>query len=134
MPNAEKLKPEKEKKYKTKADSFLWGLIVLIPFGWIILWMNINERRMEVERGERDKQSAITSINNYAVGTVISFIIVFIIVTAQYQQTPQPLIVFNFVAITILAVSSIRNTSKSIDIPNMIMKSPTTMMIRKSLL
>ncbi|MBR6097551.1 hypothetical protein IKP94_02245 [Candidatus Saccharibacteria bacterium] len=94
----------------TEADSTLWGLITLIPFGWIILWININGRRKEVERGVRDKESALASIKNYAAGATVGIIGYFIIMCAasqgKYVSVP------NIIAIIILAISAINNTSR----------------------
>ena len=106
----DKSKTSKEKKVKTTADSVLWGFIILIPFGWIALWVSINNRRREAEHGIRDKKSAIDSINNYAVGSVISFFIWFIYLCIQ--SSGQNIVIVNFVALIILAVSSIHNTNR----------------------
>ena len=46
-----------DKQLITKVDSAAWGLITLIPLGWIILWANINARRSEV--GKRHKKQRI---------------------------------------------------------------------------
>ena len=98
------------KKVITTADSVLWGFIILIPFGWIALWVSINNRRREVEHGIRDKKSAIDSINNYAIGSVISFFIWFIYLCVQ--SSGQNIIIVNFVALIILSASSIHNTNR----------------------
>ena len=109
----DKSKTSKEKKVKTTADSVLWGCIVLIPFGWIALWVSINNRRREAEHGIRDKKSAIDSINNYVFGSVISFFICFIYLCIQsIQSSGQNIGIVNFVALIILAVSSIHNTNR----------------------
>ena len=98
------------KKVITTADSVLWGFIILIPFGWIALWVSINNRRREAEHGIRDKKSAVDSINNYAIGTVISFFICFIYLCIQ--NSAQSVIIVNFVAPIILAVSSMHNVNR----------------------
>lgn len=98
------------KKVITTADSVLWGFIILIPFGWIALWVSINNRRREAEHGIRDKKSAVDSINNYAIGTVISFFICFIYLCIQ--NSAQSVTIVNFVALIILAVSSMHNVNR----------------------
>lgn len=110
MPVLAKSEKGNEKKVITTADSVLWGFIILIPFGWIALWVSINNRRREAEHGIRDKKSAIDSINNYAIGTVISFFIWFIYLCIQ--SSAQSVIIVNFVALIILAASSMHNVNR----------------------
>lgn len=97
MPVLAKSEKGNGKKVITTADSVLWGFIILIPFGWIALWVSINNRRREAEHGIRDKKSAVDSINNYAIGTVISFFIWFIYLCIQ--NSAQSVIIVNFVAL-----------------------------------
>lgn len=91
----------------TKVDSAAWGLIALIPFGWLLIWANINSRRSEVEKGLRDKYSAVTSIDNYIAGT-ISLIVVVTLITlaAGYALIP------NLIAIAVLLSSAYRNKKR----------------------
>ena len=98
---------------KNKPDSLLWGFIAIIPFGWIVLWANINHRRSEVEKGLRTKDSAIKSIDNYASG-VLLMIIMAIVITATLQNylpadRQHDILIINFVAIAILVISSVNN-------------------------
>jgi len=98
-----------------KADSFLWGLIVLIPFGWLALWTNINGRRKEVENGLRDKESAITSIKNYGIGAFLGLMILFCYYAAMSSSSinsGQVILIPNFIAIAVLAISSAHNISR----------------------
>lgn len=110
MPVLAKSEKGNGKKVITTADSVLWGFIILIPFGWIALWVSINNRRREAEHGIRDKKSAVDSINNYAIGTVISFFIWFIYLCIQ--NSAQSVIIVNFVALIILATSSMHNVNR----------------------
>lgn len=100
MPVLAKSEKGNGKKVITTADSVLWGFIILIPFGWIALWVSINNRRREAEHGIRDKKSAVDSINNYAIGTVISFFICFIYLCIQ--NSAQSVTIVNFVALLYL--------------------------------
>ena len=110
MPVLAKSEKGNGKKVITTADSVLWGFIILIPFGWIALWVSINNRRREAEHGIRDKKSAVDSINNYAIGVVISFFIWFIYLCTQ--SSAQSVIIVNFVALIILAASSMHNVNR----------------------
>ena len=110
MPVLAKSEKGNGKKVITTADSVLWGFIILIPFGWIALWVSINNRRGEAEYGIRDKKCAVDSINNYAIGTVISFFIWFIYLCIQ--NSAQSVIIVNFVALIILATSSMHNVNR----------------------
>lgn len=110
MPVLAKSEKGNGKKVITTADSVLWGFIILIPFGWIALWVSINNRRREAEHGIRDKKSAVDSINNYATGTVISFFICFIYLCIQ--NSAQSVTIVNFVALIILAASSMHNVNR----------------------
>lgn len=110
MPVLAKSEKGNGKKVITTADSVLWGFIILIPFGWIALWVSINNRRREAEHGIRDKKSAVDSIDNYAIGTIISFFICFIYLCIQ--NSAQSVTIVNFVALIILAVSSMHNVNR----------------------
>lgn len=96
-----------------KPDSALWGFIALLPFGWIVLWININDRRSEVEQGLRTKESAIKSIDNYALGVIFLLVLTFLMrVIIRENSLPSGwhgIVVVNIVAIIILAISSLNN-------------------------
>lgn len=60
-----------------KADSWLWGLSVLLPFvGPVTLLILINDRRRNAKYGVMTKQAAETSIRNYCTGFLIAQLLV----------------------------------------------------------
>lgn len=105
-----------EKPTITNPDGAEWGFITLIPFGWLILWANINSRRKEVEKGIRDKESAVASIKNYAIGAAISLAVLFIYFLVSNSNSA--IVVPNFIALFVLTTSILHNIFRIYDFNN----------------
>lgn len=78
----------KQKVQKTKSSSLniFWGLVSLLPFGFIILWYSIFKRRDEAEHGIRSKESAKKSISYYLVGIFMSFMLILFLLSNTKEE------------------------------------------------
>lgn len=129
MPKKEKAKTETRQKAQITRASFasiFWSFIVILPFGWFILWYGINRRRKEAELGIRSKECAKKTIQYYLSGFIIAILLIiflFIMMQAEiprsdpdsfeFSQNPTGgILVINVVAVFVILTSVSNNIGR----------------------
>lgn len=129
MPDKVKTKAKtKQKAQITRASfaSIFWSFIVILPFGWFILWYSINRRRKEAELGIRSKECAKKTIQYYLSGFIIAILLIIFIFLMMQAEIPRSdpssfefhrnptssVLVINVVAVFVILASVLNNMDR----------------------